>query len=31
MIAEELGLDPFDISLRNAMEPNTRTGNALDI
>ena len=31
MIAEELGLDPFDIRLRNAMEPNTRTGNALDI
>jgi len=31
MIAEELGLDPFDIRLRNAMEPNTRTGNALDV
>ena len=31
MIAEELGLDPFEIRLRNAMEPNTRTGNALDI
>ncbi len=31
MIAEELGLDPFEIRLRNAMEPNMRTGNALDI
>ena len=31
MMAEELGLDPFEIRLRNAMEPNTRTGNALDI
>lgn len=31
MIAEELGLDPIDIRLRNAMEPNTRTCNALDV
>ncbi|RMG43924.1 MAG: 4-hydroxybenzoyl-CoA reductase subunit alpha [Acidobacteria bacterium] len=31
MIAEDLGLDPFEIRLRNAMEPNTRTCNALDI
>ena len=25
MIAEDLGLDPIEIRLRNAMEPNTRT------
>jgi 4-hydroxybenzoyl-CoA reductase subunit alpha len=31
MIAEDLGLDPFEIRLRNAMEPNTRTCNGLDI
>ena len=31
MIAEELDLDPITIRLRNAMEPNTRTCNALDI
>ena len=31
MIAEDLGIDPFEIRLRNAMEPDTRTLNALDI
>ena len=31
MIAEDLGLDPFEVRLKNAMEPNTRTCNALDI
>ncbi|HLG05345.1 MAG TPA: molybdopterin cofactor-binding domain-containing protein, partial [Gemmatimonadales bacterium] len=31
MIAEDLGLDPIEIRLRNAMEPNTRTCNELDI
>jgi 4-hydroxybenzoyl-CoA reductase subunit alpha len=31
MIAEDLGLDPFEIRRRNAMKPNTRTCNALDI
>jgi 4-hydroxybenzoyl-CoA reductase subunit alpha len=31
MIAEDLGLDPFEIRLRNAMTPDTRTCNALDI
>ncbi len=31
MIAEDLDLDPIDIRLRNAMEPDTRTCNALDI
>jgi 4-hydroxybenzoyl-CoA reductase subunit alpha len=31
MIAEDLGLDPFEIRLKNAMDPNTRTVNALDI
>jgi 4-hydroxybenzoyl-CoA reductase alpha subunit len=31
MIAEHLGMDPIEIRLRNAMEPNTRTCNALDI
>ncbi len=31
MIAEELDLDPLEIRKRNAMEPNTRTVNALDI
>ena len=31
MIAEELSIDPIEIRLRNAMEPNTRTCNALDI
>ncbi|HTJ23850.1 MAG TPA: molybdopterin cofactor-binding domain-containing protein [Gemmatimonadaceae bacterium] len=31
MIAEDLGLDPIEMRLRNAMEPNTRTCNALEI
>lgn len=31
MIAEDLGIDPIEIRLRNAMQPNTRTCNALDI
>ncbi|MBV6521817.1 MAG: hypothetical protein MNPFHGCM_01961 [Gemmatimonadaceae bacterium] len=31
MIAEDLGIDPIDIRLRNAMEPGYRTCNALDI
>jgi 4-hydroxybenzoyl-CoA reductase subunit alpha len=31
MIAEDLGLDPIEIRLRNAMTPGTRTCNALDI
>jgi len=31
MIAEDLDLDPFEIRLRNAMQPDTRTCNALDI
>jgi 4-hydroxybenzoyl-CoA reductase subunit alpha len=31
MIAEDLRLDPIEIRLRNAMAPNTRTCNALDI
>ena len=31
MIAEDLGIDPIEIRLRNAMTPNTRTCNALDI
>ncbi len=31
MIAEDLGIDPIEIRLRNAMEPDTRTCNALDI
>jgi 4-hydroxybenzoyl-CoA reductase alpha subunit len=31
MIAEDLDLDPIEIRLRNAMEPNTRTCNDLDI
>ena len=31
MIAEDLDLDPIEIRLRNAMTPNTRTCNALDI
>jgi 4-hydroxybenzoyl-CoA reductase alpha subunit len=31
MIAEDLGLDPFEIRLANAMTPNTRTCNALEI
>jgi 4-hydroxybenzoyl-CoA reductase subunit alpha len=31
MIADDLGLDPFQIRIVNAMEPDTRTCNALDI
>ncbi len=31
MIAEDLDIDPIEIRLRNAMEPDTRTCNALDI
>lgn len=31
MIAEEAGLEPIDIRLKNAMEPETRTCNDLDI
>ncbi|UCF34354.1 MAG: molybdopterin-dependent oxidoreductase, partial [Phycisphaerales bacterium] len=31
MIAEDLGIDPIEIRRRNAMDPNTRTVNDLDI
>jgi 4-hydroxybenzoyl-CoA reductase subunit alpha len=31
MMADELGIDPIEIRLRNAMEPNWRTCNELDI
>jgi len=31
MIADDLGMDPIDIRLKNAMEPNTHTCNDLDI
>jgi 4-hydroxybenzoyl-CoA reductase alpha subunit len=31
MIGEDIGLDPIEIRLRNAMTPNTHTCNALDI
>ena len=31
MIADDLGIDPIEIRLRNAMEPNTRTCNDLEI
>lgn len=31
MMAEDLGLDPVELRLKNAMTPNTRTVNALDI
>ncbi|MGB6335607.1 MAG: molybdopterin cofactor-binding domain-containing protein, partial [Thermoanaerobaculia bacterium] len=31
MIADDLGLDPIDIRVKNAMEPETRTCNDLDI
>lgn len=31
MIAEDIGVDPFEIRLVNAMEPGVRTCNALDI
>lgn len=31
MVAEDLGLDPFDIRFRNGMDPETRTVNDLDV
>jgi len=31
MAAAKLGLDPFDVRLRNAMQPDTRTCNDLDV
>ena len=31
MIAEDLGLDPIEVRLRNAMQPESRTCNDLDI
>jgi 4-hydroxybenzoyl-CoA reductase subunit alpha len=31
MVAEDLGIDPFEIRRRNAMEPDTTTCNALDV
>jgi|GEM_PF-1033 len=31
MVAEDLGIDPIEIRRRNAMDPNTRTINDLDI
>jgi 4-hydroxybenzoyl-CoA reductase subunit alpha len=31
MMAEDMGMDPIEIRLRNAMTPNTRTVNDLDI
>jgi len=31
MMGEELGLDPIEVRLKNAMRPGTRTVNALDI
>lgn len=31
MVAEDLGIDPIDIRLKNAMEPNTLTESGLDI
>jgi 4-hydroxybenzoyl-CoA reductase alpha subunit len=31
MIAEDLGIDPIEIRLRNAMDPDTRTCNDLDV
>jgi 4-hydroxybenzoyl-CoA reductase alpha subunit len=31
MIAEDLGLDPIDVRLANAMTPDTRTVNGLDV
>ena len=30
-LAEDIGLDPIEIRLRNAMDPNTRTVNDLDV
>ena len=31
MLAEKIGMDPIDIRMANAMEPNTRTVNDLDV
>jgi 4-hydroxybenzoyl-CoA reductase subunit alpha len=31
MIADDIGIDPVEIRLRNAMDPNTRTCNDLDV
>jgi len=31
MLAEELGLDPIELRLKNAMEPDSRTVNELDV
>ncbi len=31
MLAEELGMDPIDLRLKNAMQPNSRTVNELEI
>jgi 4-hydroxybenzoyl-CoA reductase subunit alpha len=31
MLAEDLGLDPIEVRLKNAMEPNTRTVNELEV
>ncbi len=31
MLAEELGLDPIEMRLKNAMEPNSQTVNELDV
>ncbi|MCJ7627990.1 MAG: molybdopterin-dependent oxidoreductase, partial [Longimicrobiales bacterium] len=31
MLAEELGMDPIDLRLKNAMQPNSQTVNELDI
>ena len=31
MLAEDLGLDPIDVRLKNAMEPNTQTVNELEV
>ncbi|MGD8395610.1 MAG: molybdopterin-dependent oxidoreductase [Candidatus Eiseniibacteriota bacterium] len=31
MVAEDLDIDPFEIRMKNAMEPDTRTCNALDV
>ena len=31
MLADDIGMDPIEIRLKNAMEPNTRTCNDLDV
>ncbi len=31
MLAEKIGMDPIDIRMANAMDPNTRTVNDLDV